>query len=64
MTLREIFFSLGYRVDDNSERRAERSIKDLKSLAVKALGAIGIGFSISGLAQLAQAAADLEATAS
>lgn len=64
MTLRELFFSLGYKVDSSSEKKAERSINDLKSMAKKALGAIGIGFSISGLANLAQAAADLQATAS
>lgn len=62
MTLRELFFSLGYKVDNNSEKKAERSINNLKSMATKALGAIGIGLSISGLANLAQAAADLKAT--
>lgn len=64
MTLRELFFSLGYKVDKSSEKKAEKSINDLKSLATKALGAIGVGISISGLANLAQAAADLQATAS
>lgn len=64
MTLREVFFSLGYKVDKNSEKKADSSIKSLKSTATKLLGAIGIGFSISGLAKLAQAAADMEATAS
>lgn len=64
MTLRELFFSLGYKVDSSSEKKAEKSINGLKSMAKKALGAIGIGFSISGLANLAQAAADLNATAS
>lgn len=64
MTLRELFFSLGYKVDKGSESKAEKSIKSLKSMATKALGAIGIGLSISGLANLAQAAADMEATAS
>lgn len=64
MTLRELFFSLGYKVDNSSEKKAEKSIKGLKSMAKKALGAIGVGISISGLANLAQAAADLQATAS
>ena len=64
MTLRELFFSLGYKVDGSSEKKAEQSIKSLKSMATKALGAIGIGFSVAGLANLAQAAADMNATAS
>ena len=64
MTLRELFFSLGYKVDNNSEKKAEKSINSLKSMATKALGAIGIGFSVAGLAKLAQAAADMEATTS
>ena len=64
MTLRELFFSLGYKVDSSSEKKAEQSIKSLKSMATKALGAIGIGFSVAGLSNLAQAAADMQATAS
>lgn len=64
MTLRELFFSLGYKVDGSSEKKAEQSIKSLKSMATKALGAIGIGFSVAGLSNLAQAAADMKATAS
>ena len=64
MTLREVFFSLGYKLDKSSEKKAESSIKSLKSTATKLLGAIGIGFSVAGLAKLAQAAADMEATAS
>ena len=64
MTLRELFFSLGYKVDGSSEKKAEQSIKSIKSMATKALGAIGIGFSVAGLANLAQAAADMNATAS
>lgn len=46
MTLREIFFALGYEVDRNSESRAEQSIKSLKGTATKLLGAIGLGFSL------------------
>jgi len=49
MTLREIFFSLGYEVDKSSESKAESSIKSLKSTATKLLGAIGIGFSLTQL---------------
>lgn len=64
MTLREVFFSLGYKVDSSSEKKAEKSIKGLKSTATKLLGAIGVGLSIAGIADLAQAAADLQATAS
>lgn len=61
MTLRELFVSLGYEVDRNSERQAESSIKGLKNLAGKLLGAIGIGLSISGITNLVEAAADVEA---
>lgn len=64
MTIRELIIALGFEVDSNSESDAEKRINKLKSMAMKALGAIGIGFSISGLANLAQAAADMEATAS
>lgn len=60
-TLRDIGFRLGYDLDKQSEAKVENSIKSLKSLAKSALGAIGITLSISGLANLAQAAADVEA---
>lgn len=54
MTLRELFFSLGYQVDKNSESKAEQSIKSLKSVATKLLGAIGIGFSLAQLNEITE----------
>lgn len=60
-TLRDIGFRLGYELDKASEAQVENSINSLKSMAKTALGAIGVTLSISGLANLAQAAADAEA---
>lgn len=61
MTIRDIVVAFGVEVDQNSERRAESSIRGIKNLASKLLGAIGIGFSIAGIAGLAEASADVEA---
>lgn len=61
MTIRDIAVAFGFEVDKKSEKAAESSIKGLKSLASKLLGAIGIVFSVKGLSDLAQAAADVEA---
>ena len=61
MTIRDIAVAFGFEVDKKSEKDAENSIKGLKSLASKLLGAIGIVFSVKGLSDLAQAAADVEA---
>lgn len=61
MTIRDIAVTFGFEVDKKSEKDAESSIKGLKSLASKLLGAIGIVFSVKGLSDLAQAAADVEA---
>lgn len=61
MTIRDIVVAFGFDVDRNSERNAENSIKGVAGLAKKLLGAIGIGFSIAGIAGLAEAAADVEA---
>lgn len=61
MTIRDIAVAFGVEVDRNSERQAENSIRGIKNLATKLLGAIGIGFSIAGLSELAEAAADAEA---
>lgn len=46
MTIRDIAIAFGYEVDKKTENQAEQSIKALKDTATKALGAIGIGFSI------------------
>lgn len=61
MTIRDIAVTFGFEVDRRSEKQAEGSIKGIKNMATKLLGAIGIGFSIAGLGNLAQAAADVEA---
>ena len=61
MTIRDIVVAFGFEVDKKSEKQAENSIKGIKNLATKLLGAIGIGFSIAGLGNLAQTAADAEA---
>lgn len=61
MTIREMLILFGFDIDRNSESNAERGINKLKSFATKALGAIGIGFSIAGLASLAEAAGEAEA---
>ncbi len=61
MTLRELAIAVGFNIDGKSENAVESSINGIKSMASKVLGAIGIGFSISGLSNLAEAAADAEA---
>lgn len=61
MTLRDIAVAFGIEVDQRSVGAAENAIKGVKSMATKLLGAIGIGFSIAGIANLAEAAADVEA---
>lgn len=61
MTLRDIAVAFGIEVDQKSVSTAENAIKGVKSMASKLLGAIGIGFSIAGIANLAEAAADVEA---
>lgn len=61
MTIRDIAVAFGFDIDRKSEKEAENSIKRLKNLATKLLGVIGIGFSIAGLSNLAEAAADAEA---
>lgn len=61
MTIRDIVVAFGFDVDRNSERDAENSINGIANLAKSLLGAIGIGFSIVGIAGLAEAAADADA---
>lgn len=53
MTIRDIAVAFGFEVDDRSVSNAERTIQGLKSMAMKALGAIGIGFSISSISKFA-----------
>lgn len=54
MTIREIGILFGIKVDKNSMAAAENSINDLKSMATKVLGAIGIGFSLVQLNAIAE----------
>jgi len=61
LTIRDIAVAFGFEVDTQSEKKAENSIKGLKKLATKLLGVIGIGFSIAGLSNLAETAAEAEA---
>lgn len=61
MTIRDIAVAFGVEVDKNSVSEAENRIKGIKSLATKLLGAVGVVFSIQGLASLAEAAANVEA---
>lgn len=61
MTIRDIAIALGFEIDRNSEKNVESSINKIKDFATKVLGAIGIGFSIAGIAELAETAAEAEA---
>ena len=61
MTFRDIVVAFGFKVDQNSEKNAENHIKGIKNFATKVLGAIGIGFSIAGICNLAETAAEVEA---
>jgi phage-related protein len=61
LTIRDIAVAFGIEVDQKSVSAAENAIKGVKNMASKLLGAIGIGFSIAGIANLAEAAADAEA---
>lgn len=54
MTIRDIAIALGFKVDDDSLKEAEGKINNIKNFALKALGAIGIGFSLSQMNALAE----------
>lgn len=49
MTIRDIAIAFGYEVNKSSEISVKNSINSLKSFATKALGAIGIGVSLTQL---------------
>lgn len=49
MTIRDIAIAFGYEIDESTESAVEKSISKLKGTATKALGAIGIGFSLKEL---------------
>ena len=61
MTIRDIAVAFGFEVDRSSEKEAQNSIKGIKNLATKLLGSVAVVFSVKGMADLAQAAADAEA---
>ncbi len=50
MTIRDIGILFGYKLDKSSENKVESSVQSLKSMATKALGAIGLTVSIAGIA--------------
>lgn len=54
MTVRDIAVAFGIDVDQKSVNTAESTIKNIKSIATKALGAIAIGFSFSALNSIAE----------
>ena len=54
MTIRDIFIAFGYKIDEDSEKKAEASIQGLKDTATRLLGALGIGFSIAQVNQLSE----------
>lgn len=54
VSLRDIGFRLGYDLDEQSEAKVKSSIKSLKSMAEKLLGAIGVGFSLVQINALAE----------
>lgn len=54
LSLRDIGFRLGYDLDKQSEAKVEDSIKSLKNMATKLLGAIGVGFSLTQINALAE----------
>lgn len=49
MTIRDIGILFGYKVDQSSEQKVEGSIKSMKSMASKVLGAVGITLSVAGI---------------
>lgn len=53
-TIRDIAIAFGYEIDESTESAVEKSISKLKDTATKALGAIGIGFSLKELNTIAE----------
>lgn len=53
-TIRDIAIAFGYEIDESTESAVEKSISKLKGTATKALGAIGIGFSLKELNTIAE----------
>ncbi len=62
MTLGELFVFLGFKIDKKTEKEAEHGIDRLKDLASRALGAIGIGFSVAGITSVIKECVALSST--
>lgn len=54
MTIFEFFGAVGFKIDKASLNEVENKISSVKSFAAKALGAIGIGFSLTQMNALAE----------
>lgn len=54
MTVRDIAIAMGFKVDESSMKEVEGRIEGVKNFAMKALGAIGIGFSLTQMNALAE----------
>lgn len=54
MTVRDIAIAMGFKVDESSMKEVEGRIEGVKDFAMKALGAIGIGFSLTQMNAIAE----------
>lgn len=54
MTLRDIFVAIGFQIDENEAKAAENRISDIKNFAMQALGAIGVGLSLTAMSQITE----------
>lgn len=52
--MRDIAIAMGFKVDESSMKEVEGRIEGVKNFAMKALGAIGIGFSLTQMNALAE----------
>ena len=66
MTVEELFIALGFKVDNSSKAKAQSEANALKGTMTKILGAIGIGFTVTGIKNFIQEtasyAAEMKAT--
>lgn len=61
MTVEELLLKLGFTVDSASKAKAQSEAEGLKNVLTKALGVIGIGFSINGIKNFIQETASIAA---
>jgi len=54
VTLYDLLVKFGFKIDKDSQKKAENSIKDIKSVATKLLGTLAIGFSLKNMNALAE----------